>query len=56
MTIVRDWVWVCLVGLESCAATVKVVLPCDVGVPEITPELGCIARPAGSEPVVKLQV
>ena len=56
MAIVRDWVWVCCVGLESCAATVKVKVPCDVGLPEITPELGCIVRPGGSEPVAKLQV
>jgi hypothetical protein len=54
--IVKDWVWVCFVGLESCAATVKVKVPCDVGLPEITPEPGNIVRPGGSEPVAKLQV
>jgi hypothetical protein len=56
MATVRDWLWVCCVGLESIAVTVKVKDPCTVGFPEITPELGCITRPAGSEPVVKLQV
>jgi len=56
MAIVRDWVWVCCVGLESLTATVKVKFPCDVGFPEITPVLGCIVRPGGSEPVAKLQV
>jgi hypothetical protein len=56
MAIVKDWDWVCFVGLESWAATVKVKFPCDAGLPEITPEPGCIARPGGSEPVVKLQV
>jgi hypothetical protein len=56
MVILRDWVWVCCVGPESLAATVKVKFPCDVGIPEITPELGCIVRPGGSEPVAKLHV
>ena len=56
MAMVRDWVWVCCVGLESLPATVKVKFPCDVGLPEITPELGCIVRPGGSEPAAKLQV
>jgi hypothetical protein len=56
MAIVRDWLWVCFVGLESCTAAVKVALPCTVGVPEITPELGCSVRLEGSEPVIKLQV
>jgi hypothetical protein len=56
MTIIRDWVWVCGVGLESLAATAKVKVPCDVGLPEITPEFGCIVRPGGSEPAAKLQV
>ncbi len=55
-TTVRDWVWVCGVGLESWAATVKVKVPGDVGVPEITPAVGCMARPGGSEPAAKLQV
>jgi hypothetical protein len=55
MTMVRDWVWVCGVGLESRAATVKVKVPCAAGLPEITPLLGCIVRPEGSEPDVKLQ-
>ena len=33
----------------SCTCTVKVVVPFDVGVPEITPELDS-ERPAGSFP------
>jgi hypothetical protein len=53
---VRDWVWVCGVGLESFAATVKVEFPCEVGLPEITPELGCMVKPGASEPVAKLQM
>ncbi len=56
MIIVKDWVWVCGVGLESWAATVKVKVPGDVGVPEITPELGCRARPGGSVPAARLQM
>ncbi len=56
MVIARDWLWVCGVGLESWAVTVKVKVPCDVGLPDITPELGCMARPGGSEPIAKVQV
>ena len=56
MTIVRGWVWVCRVGLESSAATVNVKVPFDVGFPEITPEIDGINRPGGSEPTFKLQV
>ena len=56
MTRVSDCVVVCGVGLESSAATVKVKFPRDPGLPEITPELGCIVRPEGSDPVARLQV
>ena len=55
IVIVRDCVRVCFVGLESCAATVKVKLPCEVGVPEITPELDWRVSPGGREPEAKLQ-
>ena len=47
MTMVRDWVRVCGVGLESCTATANVVLLAAAGVPEITPVLEGMARPAG---------
>ena len=56
MAMVRDWAWLCLVGLESRAVTVKVKSPGAVGFPEIAPELGCRVKPGGSDPIVKVQV
>ena len=56
MAMVRGALWVCGVGLESLAVTVNEKFPCDVGQPEIRPELGCMDKPGGSEPVAKLQV
>jgi len=55
MARLKVWLWVCGVGLESVTATVKVELPIDVGLPKITPEFVCSARPGGSEPTVRLE-
>jgi hypothetical protein len=50
----RDWVVV--TDLVSITCTVKVLVPVTLGVPEITPVLAAIVRPAGRVPEVIDQV
>ncbi len=42
--------------LESVTVTVKLEVPVEVGVPEITPDDVLINNPAGNEPAVMLKL
>ena len=47
---------VCGVPAESCTCKVKFDVPAAVGVPVIVPLAGFSVRPAGSEPVITVQL
>ena len=48
--------WVAVPPMASVATTVKVEVPLVVGVPAISPVLGLMLRPSGSDPPVTDQV
>lgn len=52
---VMDAVAVAVALVLSSTCTVKLEVPCAVGIPEIAPVVGLIVRPAGSEPATTLQ-
>jgi hypothetical protein len=53
-TTVIDAAAVAIAFVASCTCTVKFEVPCAVGIPEMTPVVGEIERPAGNVPAAML--